>query len=537
MRRLGFVACFTFCWTTFALAQEPLTRAERTNFLETSHFADVIAFMKDLQRRGAPIQLRYIGKSENGHAMPLVVAARPMVHSPAEARRSGKPIIYIQGNIHAGEVEGKEAAQMLLRSLMTEKGGKILDKVILLVNPIYNIDGNERFASQTTNRPGQNGPELVGTRASGQDFDLNRDATKAESHEMRSALKEIYNSWDPDVMMDLHTTNGTRHGYELTYSPPLHPNTDEAILAFTRDAMLPQLRKLLKRTWGMETFDYGDATTRNGKPAWTTFAEGARYVTNYVGLRNRIAILSEATSYIPFKDRVVATDRFVRAVIDYIANHADQVMNITRHADQRSAQKSTLRKGEWGVLFEMESRGAETTILEKPVERGQPRPRGRPVNLENHTMPIFDRFRVVKSAKVPSAYLFGPEEVAVAELLVRHGISLERLEEDWRGNVEEFSVSEAKLSAQPFQGHNLLTLQGITNPQRWTAPKGSFLVRMQQALAPLAFSILEPESSDGAATWGFLKTQPTTGSAFPIRKVFGEVKVPTAKVDANFFGG
>src|SRR5688572_15880173 len=162
----------------------PQTRAERTDFKETSHYADVISFIHALQAKGAPISLVYMGKSTEGRDMPLVIASRPFVATPAEARRSGKPIVYIQANIHAGEVEGKEAAQSLLREWCKEEKG-VLDKCVVLMTPIYNIDGNEKFAPQARNRPGQNGPELVGVRANGQNMDLNRDCIKAETPEMR----------------------------------------------------------------------------------------------------------------------------------------------------------------------------------------------------------------------------------------------------------------------------------------------------------------------------------------------------------------
>ena len=269
----------------------PQTRAERTDYRETSTYQDVIGFIESLQRKGAPITVEYIGTSKEGRRMPLVIAAHPMVASPADARRSGKPIIYIQANIHAGEVEGKEAAQAILRRACQEGPGGLLDKVILLFDPIYNIDGNEKFGPQAKNRPEQNGPEMVGLRTSGEGFDLNRDGMKAESIEFRAVLDRIWNRWDPDVMMDLHTTDGTRHGYDLTYSPPMNPNTPSGIVRFSRDELLPNIRRQIRKQFGTELFDYGDDTTNNKIRAWRTFGEGGRYMTNYAGLRNRIGIL------------------------------------------------------------------------------------------------------------------------------------------------------------------------------------------------------------------------------------------------------
>src|SRR5262249_24776042 len=153
----------------------PQTRAERTGYRETSHYSDVVAFLERLQAQGGPLAVQYIGASEGGRRIPLAIVASPPVATADEARRSGRVVVYVQANIHAGEVEGKEAALMLLRELAQGEKAPWLDKMVLLVTTIYNIDGNEKFGDGARNRPSQDGPEQVGERANGQGFDLNRD--------------------------------------------------------------------------------------------------------------------------------------------------------------------------------------------------------------------------------------------------------------------------------------------------------------------------------------------------------------------------
>src|SRR6185503_17688749 len=138
---------------------------ERTNYAQTSSHADVVAFLDSLQRLGAGIRVGRLGVSPQGRPLPYVIASRPLVDGPAEAQRSGKPIVYVQGNIHAGEVEGKEAVQMLLRDLTLGSLRPLLDSVVLIVVPIYNADGNDAFGPQERNRAGQNGPAIVGLRS------------------------------------------------------------------------------------------------------------------------------------------------------------------------------------------------------------------------------------------------------------------------------------------------------------------------------------------------------------------------------------
>src|SRR3954467_15309789 len=205
--------------TSFA-GKRPLTRAERSNFIETSRYDDVVAFLDSLRTLGAKIQIGSIGKTIEGRELPYVIASRPLVTTPAEARRLRRPIAYIQANIHAGEVEGKEAMQSLLRDLLFDRKKNVLDSIVLIVQPIYNADGNEKFAPQARNRGAQNGPEMVGTRQNAQNWNLNLDYIGADAPETKVTM-EMLNKWNPDLFMDLHTTDGSVHGYALTYSPTL----------------------------------------------------------------------------------------------------------------------------------------------------------------------------------------------------------------------------------------------------------------------------------------------------------------------------
>ena len=199
------------------------TKAEATNYANTSSHADVITFLDALQAAAPDSWVRgTIGSTTQGKALPYVVVSRPLVRTPAEARASGKPIVYLQGNIHGGEVEGKEAVQALLRDLITARGANALDSIILIAVPIYNADGNDAWGPQERQRSEQDGPATVGQRPNGAQLDLNRDYIKNEAPESRASLA-MFAAWDPDVFVDLHTTDGSYHGYALTYSPSLHP--------------------------------------------------------------------------------------------------------------------------------------------------------------------------------------------------------------------------------------------------------------------------------------------------------------------------
>jgi hypothetical protein len=527
MRRWLSVAPLCAAAAVSAAQTWPFTRPEITNYLQTSTYADVVDFLHSLQRMGAPISIQSMGKSTEGKDMPLVIASYPPVASPAEARRLGRPIVFIQGNIHAGEVEGKEAALMVLRKLSQDGPKGLLSKMVLLVAPIYNIDGNEKFGPQARNRPGQDGPELVGVRANGQGLDLNRDAIKAEAPETRGLLQHVYNTWDPDVMMDLHTTNGTRHGWELTYSPPLNPNTEPMIMRLSRDMLIPSVRRTVEKNWKLPLFDYGNAETRKGKQAWYTFGQEGRYCTNYVGLRNRIGILSEATSFIPFRARVEVTDKFVTTTLDWVAANAGKVMDATRGADAKvvSWGLDPAKAPAQGVRFDFDTRGMDTVLLEPRPADGS-HPSGRPKTVNKIRMPVWDRFKATKISKFPAAYIIPASETKTVDLLLQHGIVVEQLLEDWRGPVDEFTIAEFKQAERPFQNHRLIELNGTFSPGTHSSVKGDYVVRTAQPLGILIFHMLEPESLDGVAAWGFMGESFPTATAFSIRKTFVAINSP-----------
>ena len=306
-------------------AAYPRTRPELTSYRETSRYSDVRHFLDSLRVLHAPLAFGSIGKTNEGRDIPYVIASRPLVSTPAAAKALGRPIVYVQGNIHAGEVEGKDALLALLRDLSFSPTPNALDSIVLIAVPIYNADGNERFAPQSVNRTEQNGPESVGTRANAQNLDLNRDYVKAEAPETRASLA-MFNAWDPDVFVDLHTTDGSFHGYALTYSPSLSP---AAVFGgvYARDSLLPLVRERMRVRDGFEIFDYGnfvsdepglvrDTTVHE---AWATYDSRPRFGTNYYGIRGRIAILSEAFSHDSLARRIASTRAFVNEILSLVA--------------------------------------------------------------------------------------------------------------------------------------------------------------------------------------------------------------------------
>ena len=239
------------------------TTAEATAYKSTSTYEDVVRFMKAVDAASPNVFYVAYGKTYDGREMPMAVVGTGLKDgSAASVLATNRLRVHIQGNIHAGEVEGKEAAQVLLRELAQGKHADWLRSMVFLITPIFNADGNEKFA--LTNRQRQNGPiNGMGTRQTSQGLNINRDFMKLETPEAR-AFTKLWNDYDPQVGYDLHTSDGSTHGYYLTYAPPLNPATATAILANMRDEWFPFVTKAVKAKHGWDTYYYGNTGGRPG---------------------------------------------------------------------------------------------------------------------------------------------------------------------------------------------------------------------------------------------------------------------------------
>jgi hypothetical protein len=438
------------------------------------------------------------------------------VDAPARAARTGKPVIYLQGNIHAGEVEGKEAALMLLRDLTLGPLKPLLDSVVLVVVPIYNADGNDMFGPEARNRSAQKGPASVGLRANGQGLDLNRDYLKQEAPETRAAASLI-NAWDPDIFIDLHTTNGSYHGYVLTYEAGLNPNSSPAN-DYTRDKFLPEIRTRMRVRHEQEVFSYGNF--RNADPdslvqGWETYDARPRFGSNWMGMRGRMSILSEAYSHADFKTRVDATYNFVLEILRLAAAERATVKSLNLAAS-RSRPDSVGLRSDFAPPIPMD---VIAEITERANEGSGPFARRRQTGVfRTIRMPVFDRFQATRKEAVPEAYLFGPQHAEVAALLRAQGIEVRRIKAGWAADTEVFRVDS--LIVEPlFEGHRTIRVEGKWGAGASTMPAGWYMVMTDQPLGILAAYLLEPASEDGLVTWNFFDRNLRRGQPAPVLRV------------------
>ena len=493
--------------------QDLLTRAERSNYEETSTYDDVMGFLNAVAEASPLIQLTTFGTTVEGRAMPLAIVGHVDGTSPEAVLATGKTRVYIQGNIHAGEVCGKEALQMFLRDVAQGKHAELFDSLVLLINPIYNADGNERF--DVNNRPRQHGPVRgMGQRPNAQGYDLNRDHMKLDSPEAR-ALVGLMNSYDPHVGIDLHTTNGTRHAYHLTYAPPLHPNTDPAILSLLESEWLVSAGEYLFEKSGWYSYDYG-GVGRRGEPAWRTFDYRPRFNNNYIGLRNRFAILSEAYAYATFEERVLATKYFVEGTLEFARRNASEIRRRTEEADARKIAGTEL------AVRAQPKRSAEPVeILLGEVDEETNPYSGRTILrrrdvVRRETMYQYIEFEASETERVPVAYFVPAEATQVLEKLAAHGVQYTSLASPLRLSLQVFRIDSTTTAERAFQQHNERQVFGRYRQDSRTLPAGTAVVRTEQPLGRLVFELLEPRSSDGLLNWNVLDSLLEDATEYPI---------------------
>ena len=520
------------------------THAERTRFEETSRLEHVAAFLDALAARSDLVRVAAFGASEAGRPLLVAALSNPPVGHPRDLRALDRPVVLLQANIHGGEVEGKEAVQNLMRRLALGDLRPLLDRVVVLVVPIYNVDGNEALSVE--NRTAQYGPAGgVGRRENARGLDLNRDYMKLESAEAR-ALVRLYAEWDPHVVVDLHTTNGSYHGYHLTYSIPLNRTLDPKLLDYHRGRLMPAIRKALLDGHGFRTYYYGNFSGPAPKPGgpetrtWRAFDHRPRAGQNYVGFRNRLTVLSEAYSYLDFPRRIAVSEALCVEILRYAGAHGREIAALTRSLDVDFVQRARgAEELPLGVAYELRPLPKPVPILVGEVRRELNPRSGRemtvmvPDRVTTAVMQDFAEFYPTRTVPMARAYALPRDERMrpVVAKLRQHGVAVEELTSALESETAVFDVRRLSKAPRPFQGHHEVRAEGSYSVERSRLPAGTIVVRLAQPLGRLAAYLLEPESDDGLVNWNFLDAALQEGKPAPIRKILRSAPMATRRLE------
>ena len=495
------------------------TRAERTQYTETSLHADVMAFYAGLV--DPRLHLATFGTSPGGRELPLVVLSAHGIRTPAESRRRGLPVVLVICGIHAGEVEGKEAMMMLARDILAGTHAHLVEHLTLVVVPLFNPDGNDALdpANRKLDLPkleGQIGPALVGTRVNKSGINLNRDYMRQEAAEMRLLQARVVQVWEPELTIDTHATNGSVHRYAMTYDVPhTVPTGRPEPIAFMREQMMPVVRAALETRHGLLAGWYGNFVEderaldarREAEPAaavtegWMTYPHHPRFGSNYRGLTNRLDLLLECYSYLAFEERVRTTYATVLEALTYVAAHADAVMQIVAASKQPRARIAVRSK---------------LDFFAEPIQIATRTPRTLDGVPSLATVRHFAHFVGTTIVERPHAYAVS---AGVAEALHRHGLATTAAPA--RADVEVATVAglDTEGGRKILEASEVGDLQVTWQRGGRALPEGTHLVRTAQPLGAIAVYLCEPESDDGAVENG-LVAAPAVGQEFPIWRVW-----------------
>ena len=495
-----------------AWPNELITTPVKSNYQKTSTYAEVMSYIEALQRRSDLLHLEYMATSKEGKKIPVVVIANPRVTSPEEAKKSGKPVMYIQGNIHSGEVEGKEIVQQLMRDILLGDKKHLLDNQILIFAPIYNTDSNDKM--KQGRRPSQeDSPVEVGIRANSQGLDLNRDGIKMEAFETNGLIQNVLNKWNPEMLVDLHTTNGTWHGYGITYAPSYHYAGEKAPYDFTWDVLLPEVTEKIDKNYKVKIGPYGYYSTRQGWPPTSiyTYNHHPRYIVNQMGLRNKVGILSEAFAHDRLYERMNGTYGFVAEILEFTHKNGEEMAAINAKAEKDAIDNvlNNAGKVKKGVRFKMvalEKKIANYRTYDyipytnKEGKKSYIRS-GKIIDVPN--VANLSKFDATISTTLPRGYYLPKSMKPIVDHLRKQGIKVTELKKRKKVTGAVFMIDELKNATRKFEGHNMATVTGKYMSKTSTFKKGDFWVDMAQPLTNLAFYTLEPQSDDGLVSWNF----------------------------------
>ena len=518
--------------TTFALlphldsSKDWRTLAERSGYTQTPRYAETFEYFSKLDAMSDQAKLIEFGISPQGRKQFAFVIASDGEFTPSAAKTSGKPVLLIQACIHAGENEGKDALMALSREWLIEAKQKAqLDGVILLLIPIFNVDGHERFSAFS--RINQNGPNEMGWRATAQNYNLNRDFIKAESPEMRAWLKQ-WNAWNPSLLVDMHNTDGSDYQYQLTYhfetSSAVHP----AIAAWQAEtwdkAVVPNTEKR-----GFLLAPYVDLKVPDDiKAGITNSYSRPRYSSGFGAAVNRPALLLETHMMKDFKTRVEVNEAFVRELVASIGGNPKALLAAVQRADQDSVDKSI--GSELALDFKVTEvptdfafKGYAYSKTRSDVSGGL-WTRYDPSKPETWTIPYFNQLEPTLKVTLPSAYLIPVQMRSTIRLLARHGVQMQKMRTaQTLKAASTYRFSDVVYAPQPFEGRvRIASLAARAVNEDLAFPAGSVLVRVNQPRAHLIANLLEPLAPDSLVRIGL-------GDGFMARTEYAEPRVLEAK--------
>jgi zinc carboxypeptidase len=483
-----------------------LTYFEKSNYLKTPNYDSTIAYFQKISDYTDQANLMTFGFSPQGRELKCMIAAKEKEYTYlSNIKRSDKPIVLILNGIHSGEIEGKDANMLLLREiLVTKEKQYLLDNAILMVIPVFNVDGHER--SSPYSRINQNGPKEMGWRTTAQNLNLNRDFMKADALEMRAFLT-LFSSVLPDIFIDVHTSDGVDYQYTITYQIERHGFTHPMIENWANEKFISYVEKKVEDDGFLISPFVGfvDGLISKGMYDWIA---SPRFSNGYASLQNRPGLLIETHMLKPYKERVFATKSLLTAVLEIVNDDAENLLKMNSQVDDDVIQKYGKLKEPFPFKFERTKKndwfnfkGLNSVVVDSKITGGKI------IQYTNekvdYNIPYLNADSATHFINPPNGYIVPVEWKEILGVCKAHGIRVEELNEDKIFTVEKIIFKNVKFATSPYEGRFIPSYKYDKSITEVTVPKGSYYIPCEQRTVGVILNLFEPDASDSFMKWGF----------------------------------
>ena len=506
MYKFSAIIIATFLTFNILSAQESFTPYPFKKEVEANRsvtYAKAIELYKAMAAKDKRIQVNEVGMTDVGIPLHEVIVDINSDFNPGDARRRKKNVLFINNGIHPGEPDGIDATLWLVQDILTDpKKAALLERLVLVIIPVYNIDG--ALVRNSSLRASQNGPAEYGFRGNGQNLDLNRDFIKCDTKNAMS-FSELYTKWDPEIFIDNHVSNGADYTYTMTMLASHPDKLGYGQAAFLRTQMLPDLYKRMDiKSFPMCPYvNVWGTTPDKGLPG---FIDSPRYASGYGSLFQSFCFVPETHMLKLYDQRVKATYAFMMSMIEYNAENyvSIKIERAKAIRDMKVAQKMP-------VAWEMDKtkndtfnfKGYDYAYVNSEVS-GLPRLkyfRDKPVTWK---VPYYGYADATTMVDVPTSYILPQAYYKVAERMKMNGVKMVKIGQDTVIKGQAYKIIKTESIKNPYEshfGHYNTQVEPIEVTKQFL--KGDYIIPTDQRAKRYIVETLEPQATDSYFNWNF----------------------------------
>lgn len=485
-------------------ADELKTVFENTGGLETATYAEGIDWWTKLEDASPFVRMETFGETDAGLPLHLIIINGKRNFSRENILESSQLICLVNNGIHPGEPDGIDASMLFARDLVSDPDFEEKHKdVVVLIIPFYNVGG--ALNRSCCSRANQNGPESYGFRGNARNLDLNRDFIKCDSKNAKS-FNELFSSWDPDIYLETHVSNGADYPYTMTFLTSQADKLGFGLGEYVRNDLSDYMYKAMQDE-GDEMIPYVNLFGDSPDAGYTCFYDSPRYSTGYAALHLSIGLLTETHMLKPFKQRVESTHRFMHHLMNHLTESSQKIQAL-----RKAAHTEILNLGEFAIDWELDS--SRSTSLpfkgyEAYYDTSNVTQKPQLFYNQNKTwekeIPFLNFMKPSNIIKAPHYYLMPTAWNDVVELLRLNRVEMKLIERDTTLDVVAYEMLDFQTAKSPYEGHYLHN-NCKTEKQYWnkTLQAGSYyLIDLNQKKKRFIFETLEPEAPDSYFNWNY----------------------------------